>query len=142
MSGFVKQMMALAQKWLTENPTPRQIRDHVARAKDVIARARVANTPDVDKAEADLARMITHVELGHMLVPWAVQGYNVFDLSPDFVAAMLLTDPSSIDTATLRLPFQSLLILLPDRFAIGANGASYTKVFVAELPSPDPALQS
>jgi len=66
------------------------------------------------------------------LLAWARAGYNVFDLSPDFVAAMLLTDPSGIDLPSLKLPFGGLLFMIPDRFAVGAEGTSYTKVHVFE----------
>lgn len=65
------------------------------------------------------------------LLPWAREGYNVFDLSPDFVAAMLLTDPSEIDLPALKLPFSGMLFMIPDGFAIGAEGLSYTKIHVA-----------
>jgi hypothetical protein len=66
------------------------------------------------------------------LLAWARAGYNVFDLSPDFVAAMLLTDPSEIDLPSLKLPFGGMLFMIPDQFAIGAEGTSYTKVHVVE----------
>ncbi len=66
------------------------------------------------------------------LLAWARDGYNVFDLSPDFVAAMLLTDPSAIDLPSLKLPFRGMLFMIPDRFAIGAEGTSYTKIHVVE----------
>ncbi len=66
------------------------------------------------------------------LLAWARAGYNVFDLSPDFVAAMLLTDPSEIDLPSLKLPFRGMLFMIPDRFAIGAEGTSYTKIHVVE----------
>lgn len=77
-----------------------------------------------------------HHELatGGWLVRWARDGFNVFDLSADFVAAMLLTDPSALDLSDLRLPFRGLLIMIPDRFATGHDGKHFTKVHVAEVP--------
>jgi hypothetical protein len=66
------------------------------------------------------------------LLGWARAGYNVFDLSPDFVAAMLLTDPTEIDLPTLKLPFHGMLFMIPDKFAVGADGTSYTKIHVVE----------
>jgi hypothetical protein len=66
------------------------------------------------------------------LLTWARDGYNVFDLSPDFVAAMLLTDPSEIDLPSLKLPFRGMLFMIPDQFAKGAEGTSYTKIHVVE----------
>ena len=67
------------------------------------------------------------------LLAWARDGYNTFDLSPDFVAAMLLTDPSEIDLPSLKLPFGGMLFMIPDRFAVGAEGLSYTKIHVVEI---------
>lgn len=64
---------------------------------------------------------------------WARGGYNVFDLSPDFVAAMLLTDPSEIDLPTLKLPFSGMLLMIPDKFATGVEGTSYTKIHIVEI---------
>lgn len=66
------------------------------------------------------------------LLAWARDGYNVFDLSPDFVAAMLLTDPSEIDLPSLKLPFRGMLFMIPDKFAVGAEGTSYNKIHVVE----------
>lgn len=66
------------------------------------------------------------------LLAWARDGYNTFDLSLDFVAAMLLTDPSEIDLSSLKLPFGGMLFMIPDRFAVGAEGLSYTKIHVVE----------
>ena len=66
------------------------------------------------------------------LLAWARDGYNVFDLSPDFVAAMLLTDPSEIDLPSLKLPFRGMLFMIPSDFATGAEGTSYTKIHVVE----------
>lgn len=66
------------------------------------------------------------------LLAWARDGYNVFDLSSDFVAAMLLTDPSEIDLPSLKLPFRGMLFMIPDQFAKGAEGTSYTKIHVVE----------
>jgi hypothetical protein len=66
------------------------------------------------------------------LLAWARDGYNVFDLSPDFVAAMLLTDPTEIDLPSQKLPFGGMLFMIPDRFATGADGTSYTKIHVVE----------
>jgi hypothetical protein len=66
------------------------------------------------------------------LLAWARDGYNVFDLSPDFVAAMLLTDPREVDLPSLALPFRGMLFMIPDQFATGAEGTSYTKIHVVE----------
>jgi hypothetical protein len=68
------------------------------------------------------------VLLGPWYLAWARQAYNVFELTADFTAAMLLTDPATIDITTLRLPYDGILVLLPSGFAVGAEGAHYTKV--------------
>ena len=71
--------------------------------------------------------------LGGWLLSWGHEGYNVFDLSPDFVAAMLLTDPSALlGEREIRLPFRGLLLLLPDGFARDGDG-SFTKLHVSTL---------
>lgn len=66
--------------------------------------------------------------LGAWYLAWARQAYNVFELAPDFTAAMLLTDATTIDITTLRLPFDGILMLIPPGFAVGAEGAHYTKI--------------
>lgn len=71
-------------------------------------------------------------DIGRWCLAWARNGYNVFELSPDFTAAMLLTDAREIDVESVQLPFGGLLMLIPDGFAVGADGGSYTKVHVSE----------
>jgi hypothetical protein len=75
-----------------------------------------------------------HVDLGRWCLAWARHGHNVFDLSPDFTAAMLLTDPTEVDIKTARLPFRGLLITIPAEFATGSEGLHYTKIHVWEMP--------
>ncbi|HET9063717.1 MAG TPA: hypothetical protein VFO62_10550 [Candidatus Binatia bacterium] len=75
--------------------------------------------------------------LGGWFLSWGHDGYNVFDLSPDFVAAMLLTDPSTlIGEREFRLPFRGLLVFLPDGFARDGGG-SFTKLHVSTLRGDD-----
>ncbi len=75
--------------------------------------------------------------LGGWFLSWGHDGYNVFDLSPDFVAAMLLTDPSTlIGEHEFRLPFRGLLVFLPDGFARDGDG-SFTKLHVSTLRGGD-----
>lgn len=71
---------------------------------------------------------------GRWCLSWARHGHNVFDLSPDFTAAMLLTDPTEIDIKTAKLPFKGLLITIPSEFATGVEGLHYTKIHVWEMP--------
>lgn len=71
---------------------------------------------------------------GRWCLSWARHGHNVFDLSPDFTAAMLLTDPREIDIKTAKLPFKGLLITIPSEFATGVEGLHYTKIHVWEMP--------
>ena len=68
---------------------------------------------------------------GRWCLAWSHAGYNVFELSNDFVAAMLLTDPRAIDFEALRSPFPGVLITIPDRFVIGIEGLSYTKLHLS-----------
>ncbi len=65
---------------------------------------------------------------GRWCLAWALSGYNVFELSNAFVAAMLLTDPREIRFDELRAPFPGVLVTIPDRFVIGAEGGFYTKL--------------
>lgn len=71
--------------------------------------------------------------LGTWLLSWGHDGYNVFDLSADFVAAILLTDPGTLALDQLRLPFRGLLVLLPDGFARDSVGGSFTKLHLCEV---------
>lgn len=70
---------------------------------------------------------------GRFLLAWARDGFNVFELSADFVAAMLLTDSREIDIARARPPFRGIVMLLPDGFAKDGGGRSYTRVHVSEV---------
>jgi hypothetical protein len=70
--------------------------------------------------------------LGRWLLAWARHGYNVFELSPDFTAAMLATDARELDIGAVRLPFRGLLMLIPDGFAKGREGRHYTKIHITE----------
>jgi hypothetical protein len=89
------------------------------------------------KYEADDVR---HADVGRWCLPWARQGYNVFDLSPDFTAAMLLTDAREMDISDVRLPFSAMLFMISDGFATGAEGTSYTKIHITELPRRDRSM--
>jgi hypothetical protein len=71
------------------------------------------------------------IALGEWCIAWDRCGRNVFDLSPDFVAAMLMTDPSAI-VGDVRLPFPAVLVTIPSGFATGNEGGHYTKVHVLE----------
>ena len=75
--------------------------------------------------------------LGRWNLAWARHGYNVFDLSADFTAAMLLTDPRELDIASVRLPFRGILMIIPGGFAQGTEGGDYTKIHITEIPRAD-----
>lgn len=89
------------------------------------------------KYDADMEH---HADVGRWALTWARQGYNVFDLSPDFTAAILLTDAREIDISDVRLPFAGMLFMISDGFAKGAEGTSYTKIHVTEVPRPDRSM--
>lgn len=72
--------------------------------------------------------------IGRWCLAWARHGYNVFDLSQDFVAAMLLTDARELDVSSVRLPFGGLLMITPTGFARGVEGGDYTKIHLTEVP--------
>jgi len=96
-----------------------------------------APVPGHNKYEADLD---THADIGRWSLAWARQGYNVFDLSPDFTAAILLTDARELDISDIRLPFSGMLIMISDGFAKGAEGTSYTKIHVSEVTRKDRSM--
>lgn len=75
--------------------------------------------------------------LARWLLTWARSGHNTFDLSQDFVAAMLLTDHRELAIADVRLPFPALLITIPDGFARGSEGGHYTKIHVVSTSKAD-----
>lgn len=108
MTGEQIDLEAEAQELFNEVPTPGQ-----------------SKNPAEDSLKADR---------GRWCLAWGRHGHNVFDLSPDFTAAMLLTDPSEIDIKTARLPFKGLLITIPSEFATGVEGLHYTKIHVWEMP--------
>src|SRR3990172_5683540 len=49
----------------------------------------------------------------HFTGRWAQYGFNVFDLTPDFAASLLLTDPPPTE-GELKLPFPCFFIKLPE----------------------------
>jgi hypothetical protein len=83
-----------------------------------------------------------NVQLGHWHLAWARHGYNILDLSADFTSAMLLTDPSELDISSVRMPFAGILLYLPDGFAVGAEGGSYTKIHVVEVSAACRTLET
>lgn len=125
-----------------------EIASHVAQIKD-LDRQIVEERALLHQQEAKLekaislaspgqAKHVVHENLvGRWCLAWARSGYNLFDLSPDFVAAMLLTDARELDVDLVRLPFPAILIMVPDGFAIGAEGRSYTKIHVTEISGSD-----
>jgi hypothetical protein len=109
-----------------------QLHDHAAEFEDNVR----SRKPGQEKYALD----DRHPTAGQWILSWARSGYNAFDLSADFVAAMLLTDARALDVDLVRLPFPSVLIMIPDGFAIGVEGRSYTKIHVTEVAAPDVKL--
>ncbi|HSX22901.1 MAG TPA: hypothetical protein VLE97_09030 [Gaiellaceae bacterium] len=104
-----------------------QLEEHLSRAP----------TPGHQKYDADLDH---HADIGRWALTWARQGYNVFDLSPDFTAAILLTDARELDISDVRLPFSGMLLMISDGFAKGVEGTSYNKIHVSEVPRRDRSM--
>lgn len=123
-----------------------EIAEHVAQIKD-LDRAVAAEAQNLHQHETEFEDLIRsrkpghdkyemhdgHPTAGQWILSWARSGYNAFDLSADFVAAMLLTDARALDVDLVRLPFPAILITIPDGFAIGIEGRSYTKIHVTEI---------
>ena len=78
-----------------------------------------------------------HSAAGRWCLSWARSGYNTFELTPDFGAAMLLTDARALDVDLVRLPFPAILIMMSPGFAIGVEGRSYTRIHVTEISASD-----
>lgn len=125
------QVNALADK---VEKMQREIEESVAELADAEARAEKALNAAPKARQAKYARDESNISLGRWALAWARHGYNVFDLSQDFVAAMLLTDPSDLDLSRVRLPFGGLLMVIPNGFATGCEGGHYTKIHLCEVP--------
>lgn len=112
----------------TTNERRRQV---VGEIKDVVNQIDklVNDPPEAIRGKFDDDPGLT---LGPWLLAWARHGYNNFELSPSFTAAMLLTDPTEIDIQSIRLPFRGMLLTLPTGFARGSEGTEFTKVHVWE----------
>lgn len=55
-----------------------------------------------------------HIHAVHFTGRWAESGFNVFDLSPDLAASLLLTEPAPMEeNEELKLPFPCFFIRLP-----------------------------
>ena len=107
----------------------KQLHEHESDLEDIVR----SRKPGQDKYQLD----DRHPTGGQWILSWARSGYNTFDLSPDFVAAMLLTDACALDVDLARLPFPAILIMIPDGFAIGIEGRAYTKIHVTEVAAMD-----
>jgi hypothetical protein len=144
------------EAWLREKRELVAARPEIARVAsekldevESVLRERADLHRDMDQAEAKLEDMINqgirpahrklcadttlHSDVGRWCLAWARHGHNVFDLSADFTAAMLLTDPEQIDISSVKMPFAGLLLFIPDGFVRGAGGTTYTKIHVTEM---------
>ena len=133
-----------------------RLRGVVAQREDTLRELRAAEDDLERSLNEDLAPSHTqreatlnvdlHVDLGRWFLAWGRHGYNVLDLSSDFVAAMLLTNPRAVDLADVRLPFPGVLVTIPDGFAVSSQGSSYTKIHLTEfagaVPSAPPAASA
>lgn len=137
--------VAIAQ--YAKTPPNAELADQIAHVERMIEEMK-AGEAQVRQTEADLVAAISstvpikekhqidtgeaRMDLGTWLLAWGRSGFNAFDLSPDFTAAMLLTDPSALDIAAARMPFPGLLVTIPSGFALGVEGLPYTKIHVWE----------
>ena len=107
--------------------------DSELRSSEKELSATISRTGPSSQEKWNISEDIHAAVLSRWLLQWARDGYNVFDLSQDFVASMLLTDPSELDFARIPMPFRGLLITIPSEFAVGAEGGHYTKIHVCEF---------
>ena len=124
---LMRQVTQMDQARAQLHESEKELEDHLSRAP----------TPGHQKYEADLDN---HADIGRWCLTWARQGYNVFDLSPDFTAAILLTDARELDISDVRLPFSGMLIMISDGFAKGVEDTSYTKIHVSEVTRKDRSM--
>ncbi len=92
--------------------------------------------PEAGKDKTSIDQQF-HVDLGRWCLAWARHGYNTFELSPDFTAAMLLTDPAALDISKIQLPFHGFLVLIPSGFSVGIEGGHYTRIHVWSTSEKD-----
>ena len=97
----------------------------------------LTKAPTLGHAKHSIVDDVQNALVGRWSLAWARQGYNVFDLSQHFTAAMLLTDARELDISDIRLPFGGMLFMISDGFAKGAEGTSYTKIHVSEVSKRD-----
>jgi hypothetical protein len=100
----------------------------------------LTKAPTMGHAKHSIVDDVHHSLVGRWSLAWARQGYNVFDLSPHFTAAMLLTDARELDISDIRLPFGGMLFMISDGFAKGVEGTSYTKIHVTEVSKADRSM--
>jgi hypothetical protein len=113
----------------------REIEDDTRVREDVVEQ--VLNKALVPRQEKLTVNDLYNAHIGRWSLAWARHGYNVFDLSADFTAAMLLTDARGLDISDVRLPFRGLLMIVPPGFARGVEGSDYTKIHLTEIPRTD-----
>lgn len=63
--------------------------------------------------ETDPETVREHLHALHNCGRWAQYGFNVFELTPDFAASLLLTEPAPLEGEELALPFPCFFIRLP-----------------------------
>jgi hypothetical protein len=134
--SYAKQMAEISAAWAAANPPPGPVmHGDLAKialpagcrsADDYLRWASSIAAPNSAKLSA----------LAEWCIAWHRSGRNVFDLSPSFVAAMVMTDISAL-AADIRLPFPALLIDVPSGFVRGAEGGDYTKIHVQERQRGD-----
>lgn len=83
-----------------------------------------------EKTRESISRQL--LESIQWLVQWGHSGCNVLELRSDFVAAMILTDHSTLDAEHLRLPWPAFMMTVPTGFVVGTEGHSYTRALVWE----------
>lgn len=108
-----------------------QIRDHEDTTELIVNDTSTSCYGKLDIGSGAVAT--TPLVHGRWCLAWAYAGYNVFELSNDFVAAMLLTDPYEIRFDDLRMPFPGLLITIPSGFVTGEEGLPYTKIHLSHV---------
>lgn len=141
MSSYTKQVLDASSLWMKCNKDTESsilnIPNDNSNNKLDLSLSEILNNSAIPSHSKIHEDPMFHPNFGRWCLAWSRYGNNVFELSDDFVAAMLLTDPVDVDISTVRLPFKGMLISIPSGFATGSEGRSYTNIHVWEMPRTD-----
>jgi hypothetical protein len=69
-----------------------------------------------EELELNKYEIIEQFNQFHFIMKWRESSYPVFELTHSLMAALLLTNPISVEKSQVKLPFQTFIIKLPYQF--------------------------